>query len=171
MNTQVSTDLSLTRAKESWYRATADERAVQLEHKKLLVAHIHECISKGQKEALYTVPEMLTGPFPVFNVPEIALWLIRQCRRNGYQANMIASEPYVIRIRGWADEHWLDDDQPEDFEIERVKVQRPSVKFKSTIKKPIKKPKVSTEEASIMAQRGELSSRLKRRMAKYNKNH
>lgn len=157
------TELSLTRAKAKFFSATSDERAVQTEHMKLLVAHVDECIDKGKKEAFYIVPEVLTGAFPLFNVAEIALWLVRQARRGGIDAKLLSVDPYAIRLRGWGTEDWLDEHQPSTFEIavppSKKKLPR---KIQS---RPKKAPALTTEQASVIAQRGELSSRLKHSMA------
>jgi hypothetical protein len=178
---RMANELSLTQAKAKFFQATSDERAVQLEHKKLLVAHVDECIAKGKKEAYYIVPEVLTGPFPLFNVAEVALWLVRQSRKGGMDAKLLAVEPYTIRLRGWAVEDWLDQDQPkEDVQIDRggrqrtiniapksAPARRAALPARGRTKTKAKKKTMTTEEVSVMAQRGELSARLKHRMSKY----
>jgi len=168
-----STELSLTHAKAKFFEVTGAERMVQLEHQKLLAAHIDDCIEKGKREAHYVVPEILTGPFPTFDVTEITLWLLKKCRRGGLQAKLMAVQPsYVICVYGWAADDWLEQDRPTTTEILMPRKQlQISVAPKPPAAKGMflpppqsrpraKAPKMTTEQASAMAQRGELSNRL-----------
>ncbi len=151
-------ELSLVHAKAKFFEVTADERAIQLEHMKMLRAHIDECIERGKRKAVYVVPETLTGPFPLFEVPTMALWLVRQCKRGGFKTNLLSTDPYTIRVSGWCDEDWLDRDQP-SFSPPII-VPRAPTKTKTKTKAKTK-AKMSQQEASAMAQRGELGARLK----------
>lgn len=104
--------LSLIHLKSKFFEATREERIVQREHKRLLGLHIDKCVTRGDSTAVYVVPKSLSLTFPAYDRIEIALWLVRECRRGGLHACVSKHEPPVICVSGWNEHSWLDDNQP-----------------------------------------------------------
>jgi len=166
------TELSLTAAKAKFFEVTAEKRRLHLEHKKLMRAHIDECITANLDEAIYVVPTALSGAFATYDVNEMALWLIKQCRAGGFEVNLLTSTPPTIRVWGWYDDNWLDLNKPPSNAAASV---RPVVVVKPTSSKP--QPRfqpttkqrptaITSEQASVMAQTGALSQKLRASLAR-----
>ena len=149
-------ELSLLRAKAKFFDATADERAIQNEHKRLLSEHIDACISHGEREVFYVVPETITGSLPNYNVAEQAILLVRQCRRGGLTAKLVSSSPYMIHVSGWCVNEEM---------LMTTTYAPPKAKTKVKIKTKVVAAPI--DDLSRMAQRGEISSRLKHVAKKY----
>lgn len=183
-------ELSLMRAKAKFLEATKEERAIQQEHKQLLIEHINECIERGHQTAYYTVPRFLIGSYDDYDVNEIAMWLVRQARRGKFEANLLPTNPPTIEVSGWHDDDWLDEFPPEKVAVAPTKKRQPSAG--STMKPKTKattrdiggsamiiraaprsfsslpsRSSMSGEDASRLAQTGQVSRRLQQAASRY----
>lgn len=160
-------ELSLIHCKAKFFEVTTEERKVRREHERLLQAHLDEAIEKGKREAFYVVPDVLIGPYPLYDVGEITLWLLKKCRRGKLKIELISPNPPTLHIWGWNDEDWINSDRPEEDSKHKVKVIVPS-KPKAAIRSSLPaKKRISSEEASIMGQSRTLSERLRKQVNKY----
>lgn len=45
---------------------------------------------------------MLPGPYPPYNVDDVAVHLIRSSRAKGYKVDVIRTSPVILELSGWA---------------------------------------------------------------------
>jgi hypothetical protein len=179
---EISSELSLAASIRKFQAVTADERRLHVEHKRLLRGRIDQCIEQHHEQAVYEVPKALSGAFPSYDVNEMTLWLIKQCRNGGLQAQVLSDKPMTIRVWGWYDPDWLERDGPpkKDAPIRRNIVpgssssssalpQPPRKKYTAAKKKPTTTPRITTEQASRIAQQGGLSQSLRNTLARTQK--
>ena len=155
--------LSLIHCKKKFFEITQEERKIRNEHERLLQASIDMAIEQGQQEVFYTVPSSLLGAFPIFNVDEMTLWLLKKCRRGKLKVELVHQNPNVIHLWGWHEENWIEKDGPID--------PKTTTKAKA-LPKPLNnknKNKTTPEQISIMGQRKKLSERLKKELDRQNK--
>lgn len=164
MSRTAQPELSLLRHKEKFFKVSEDERKVREEHKKLLALYIDECIKNGFKEVIYDVPPTITGPYCNYNVYEMSLFLARYCRSVGYEVKFYGVDrPTTLRISGWHSAEWLENNRPPDQRTRAMSV--PTSAAKNPVfngRKPVTKAKsITPEQASVIAQQGDLTRRLK----------
>uniref|UniRef100_A0A6C0IV62 Uncharacterized protein n=1 Tax=viral metagenome TaxID=1070528 RepID=A0A6C0IV62_9ZZZZ len=154
----ISPELSLLRHREKFFALTEEERRVRNEHKKFLAVFLDQCVSNGFTQAIYTVPPMIPGPFASYDVHEMTLYLAKYCRSAGYTVAFYGPEsPTTLRISGWESGDWMDKNRPPPTE---VSMKRPALAKKTPT------TKVTPEEASILAQQGALTRRLRAQVDK-----
>lgn len=157
-------ELSLTTAKRHFFDVTEDERNLRIEHQRLIRAHIFECIGLNKKEAVYEVPPSLSGAYANYDVNEIALWLLKQCRQGGYSVELVSANPPTIRVWGWYVQDWLSQNRPEEVRV------RGPMSVASGKTAAAKKPaRITPEQASAIAQEGLLSRHLEQRFSQLKK--
>ena len=186
-------EFSLLRAKAKLFEATKEERRIQQAHKRLLINHINECIERGMRTVDYVVPCFLIGSYDEYDVHEISLWLVRQARRGHFDAELLPTNPPTIRLSGWYDADWLDENAPETIATKPRRAAPTTSKKatatttktrdvggsamtivaakKSSLKSSLPaRHSLSGEEASRLAQSGQLSRRLQQAASRYSSN-
>ena len=164
----MSSNLSLTHCKAKFFEVSQEERKVRNEHERLLQVHIDKCIERGLGEAVYTVPQMLVGAFPLFDVQEMTLWLLKRCRRGNLKAQLLGASPYVIRVWGWQDGNWLKENMPtaDGDSLQNMVILPKSKPTTKTTAAATRAKNISTDQASIIAQRRDLSKQLSKSMSR-----
>ena len=167
------TELSLVAAKSKFFAVNAEQRKLQAQHRLLLRASIDECIVNGKREALYEVPKTLSGAYPDYDVHEVGLRLMKQARAGNFDVCLITTDPFVFRVSGWDDTNWMEEHRPKKAKkrvgtggsISIMPKPKPAQKkYSSSTTAP--KKKITPEDASVMAQTGQLSRSLKAALAK-----
>ena len=159
-----SKNLSFIRCKKKFFEVSKEERKVRAEHERLLQIHIERSIDLGHSEAIYTVPPILVGPFPLYDVDVITLWLIKKCRQENFKVRLLSDQPPTISVSGWETNNWLNEHGPEESFITpqpTKAVPKPTLKTNTR--------QISTEQASAMAQSGELTKRLRKTCQSFGK--
>lgn len=148
--------LSLTEAKRKFFDATAPDRLLMEEHQRQLGRHIVMAIDEGKSAAYYEVPWLVQGPFPLFDVDEVTVALMKHARSLGYKVSLIHRQPNVLEISGWAGE-------PASAAADKPPAKRAAPK-KAPPKKQGKKINVTMNDVK----RGTLSQRLRQRQQRFN---
>lgn len=149
--------LSLNNARSNFFQAYNVERSLLTEHMRLLSVAIKDASGAGQKYVHYEVPMVLMGAYPVYDVNEITMYLIEQCReaQPPFEVQLVSRQPNVLRVWGWA------------RQIDRV-VQVTEQEHEQT---PARRKGPSLRDNIATARGGLLSQRLKQQVAKHGRKY
>jgi len=93
---------SISQARERWSETNKPDQLLMDEHESLLGEAIKNAIDEGHHHVAYEIPWLLNGPWPIFNVDEVTIELIRRARLKGYHVRMTNRNPPILHISGWA---------------------------------------------------------------------
>jgi len=94
--------LPVVAAKNAWMKTTEPDRQLMEEHEKRLGRCMQASIDSGHEYLEYEIPWVLYGPWPVFDVNEVCLELMKRARRKGYCVQLQSLSPPCIKVSGWA---------------------------------------------------------------------
>lgn len=148
---------SISTARAQWAESTKPDQLLMHEQERRLGENVKLAIEDGRHSVRYEVPWLLHGPWPVFNVDEVTLELIRRARNKGYRVKMLRRAPPTIEVSGWAPHN------KSRYHAETEVYSAPK-ESRTTRKKAAAAPEVTVKDA----QRGVVSSRLRQRLARLN---
>lgn len=161
--------LSLADAQRKYYEVNKPDLLLMQEHARIINSHILSAIEANESECIYEVPWMVPGCFPLYNVEEIMLELVRQARQGGYNVQILSQSPPILRIWGWGK-------QPQQQQVTQQSNNTQSKTFIIPPKgsaAPARKPRAPRKKQDAVpqftladAKRGVLSTRLKHRIAR-----
>ncbi len=92
--------MNLADAKALFAQSYDIDQELYREHYRLLTQAIRAAVKARKRTLEYRVPPRLFGTYPMYDRREIALWLLRQLRAEGFHCSILGNE-CILSVWGW----------------------------------------------------------------------
>ena len=155
---------SASQARAKWGEMNRPDQLLMTEHEFQLGQAINCAIEECASHVVYEIPWLLNGPWPVFNVEEVALELIHRARNKGYRVRMLKRAPPTIEVSGWVPHN---KSRYSESHAAQHSAQHSAAQHSASAQRRPRKR--ATPEITLNdARRGVVSSRLRQRLERLN---